>query len=143
MVTYTWVEPKICRDDLPASARLPTGPPERRKCPPCNPGMQMDYATGTCRFCPAGSFSDGVRPCKPCPPSTAPNTGIQYIWWGGGTAGFPPGMSTRCMSLEGYTGTGCTTAAAWVSAGDHLRTGHGHAPDAYLILSLKVLHLFI
>lgn len=38
----------------------------------------------------------------------------------------------------GYTGTGCTTAAAWLTAGDHLRTGHGHAPDAYLILSLKI-----
>jgi hypothetical protein len=38
----------------------------------------------------------------------------------------------------GYTGTGCTTAAAWLTSGDHLRTGHGHAPDSYLILSLKI-----
>ena len=42
------------------------------------------------------------------------------------------------MSIEGYTGTGCTTAAAWVTSGDHLKTGQGHAPDAYLILSLRV-----
>ena len=138
LVTYAWVEPRVCRDDLPASAKLPPGPPTKKKCPPCNPGQQMDYATGTCQFCPAGSISDGVKPCRPCPPSTAPNTGLQFLWWGAGTAGLPSGMSQRCMSLEGYAGTGCTTGAAWVSFGDHLRTAHGHAPDAYLILSLKV-----
>ena len=38
----------------------------------------------------------------------------------------------------GYSGSGCTTAAAWLTSGDHLRTGHGHAPDSYLILSLKI-----
>ncbi|XP_046636514.1 endosome/lysosome-associated apoptosis and autophagy regulator family member 2-like isoform X2 [Daphnia pulicaria] len=133
LVTYQWVEPRTCRDDLPSSAKLPSGA-ERRKCPPCNPGMQMDYTTGTCRFCPPGSISDGIRPCRACPPSTAPNTGLQFIWW----SALPGLMSSRCMSLEGYTGTGCTTAAAWLTSGDHLRTGHGHAPDSYLILSLKI-----
>lgn len=128
------MEPRICRDDLPSSAKLPSGA-ERRKCPPCNPGMQMDYTTGTCRFCPAGSISDGIRPCRPCPPSTAPNTGFQLIWWSGA---LPAPMSSRCMSLEGYAGTGCSSAAAWLASGDHLRTGHGHAADAYLILSLKI-----
>lgn len=96
LVTYQWVEPRICRDDLPSSAKLPSGA-ERRKCPPCNPGMQMDYTTGTCRFCPAGSISDGIRPCRPCSPSTAPNTGFQFIWW----SALPATMSSRCMSLEG------------------------------------------
>ena len=38
----------------------------------------------------------------------------------------------------GQTGNGCTTAAAWLTSGDHVRTGQGHAPDAYLILSLKI-----
>ena len=38
----------------------------------------------------------------------------------------------------GYAGSGCTTAAAWLPSGDHVRTGQGHAPDAYLILSLKI-----
>lgn len=97
LVTYQWVEPRTCRDDLPSSAKLPSGA-ERRKCPPCNPGMQMDYTTGTCRFCPSGSISDGIRPCRSCPPSTAPNTGFQFIWW----SALPGVMSSRCMSLEGY-----------------------------------------
>lgn len=96
LVTYQWVEPRTCRDDLPSSAKLPSGA-ERRKCPPCNPGMQMDYTTGSCRFCPPGSISDGIRPCRLCPPSTAPNTGFQFIWW----SALPAVMSSRCMSLEG------------------------------------------
>lgn len=55
-----------------------------------------------------------------------------------------PQISRICLycflfrRLAGYTGTGCTTAAAWLTSGDHLRTGHGHAPDSYLILSLKI-----
>lgn len=133
LVSYHWIEPRTCRDDLPGAARLPATA-ERKKCPPCNPGMQMDYQSGTCRFCPAGTISDGVVSCKQCPPSTAPNTGLQLLWWNS----LPPFMSSRCMSLEGYAGTGCTSAAAWHTGGDHLRTGQGHAPDAYLILSLKI-----
>lgn len=96
LVTYKWVEPRICRDDLASAVRLPSGG-ERRKCPPCNPGMQMDYASGTCQFCPPGSTSDGMRPCRACPPSTAPNTGLQLLWW----SAFPQGVSARCMSLDG------------------------------------------
>ena len=132
LIKYQWVTPKICRDDLPSSVKLPNS--AMHKCPPCNPGMQMDYEKGSCRFCPPGTISDGIRPCKSCPPSTAPNTGFEFVWW----SSLPAIMSSRCMSIEGYSGTGCTTAAAWVTSGDHLRTGQGNAPDAYLILSLRV-----
>lgn len=48
------------------------------------------------------------------------------------------GQTNALAIRAGYSGAGCTTAAAWVPSGDHLRSGHGHAPDAYLILSLKI-----
>ena len=96
LISYEWISPRICRDDVPSAVKLPAGS-ERRKCPPCSPGMQMNYKTGKCQFCPIGSISDGIRPCHPCPPSTAANTGLQFLWWNH----FPPGMSARCMSIEG------------------------------------------
>jgi len=134
LVSYEWITPRMCRDDLSTAVKLPAGS-ERRKCPPCSPGMQISYKSGTCQFCPAGSISDGIRPCRSCPPSTAANTGVQFLWWNN----LPPGMSTRCMSLEGtQTGSGCTTTSAWLPSGDHMRTSQGHATDAYLILSLKI-----
>ena len=49
-------------------------------------------------FCMKRCVSQGVRPCKPCPPSTAPSVGLQLQWWG---AHLPPFITTRCMSLEG------------------------------------------
>ena len=98
LVSYEWITPRICRDDVPSAVKLPAVA-ERRKCPPCSPGMQMDYKAGMCQFCPAGSVSDGIQPCRSCPPSTAANTGLQFLWWNN----LPPGISARCMSLEGQS----------------------------------------
>ncbi|XP_042895596.1 endosome/lysosome-associated apoptosis and autophagy regulator family member 2 isoform X1 [Parasteatoda tepidariorum] len=126
---YKWVEPKICRDDVPDSVSLPIYS-DRIPCPPCNPGME--YANQSmCAFCEKDHFSDGSEPCRPCPPSTAPNYGLFFQWW----PEIPPGMYSRCMSLEEG---GCMSNVVWQPSGDHIRTTSGQSIDAYLILSLDV-----
>ena len=126
---YKWVEPRICRDDVPGSVSLPTST-DRSPCPPCNPGMEYSNES-MCAFCAKDHFSDGSEPCKQCPPSTAPNYGLFFTWW----PEIPPGMYTRCMSLEEG---GCVSKLVWQPAGDHLRTTSGQSVDSYLILSLDV-----
>ncbi|KAG8189614.1 hypothetical protein JTE90_018969 [Oedothorax gibbosus] len=126
---YKWVEPKICRDDVPGSTPLPTTS-ERIPCPPCNPGME--YANHTmCAFCEKDHYSDGAEACKRCPPSTAPNYGLYFKWW----SELPPAMEARCMTLEEG---GCMSNVAWQPSGDYIRTTAGQTPDSYLILSLDV-----
>nr|XP_053628310.1 endosome/lysosome-associated apoptosis and autophagy regulator family member 2-like [Cherax quadricarinatus] len=89
-----------------------------------------------CVFCPRDEHSDGVSPCKPCPPSTAPNYGYQYQWW----TAMPPTMAAICMSADDV---GCSTSEGWQVGGDHIHSGRGHADDAYLVLSLKVVYKMI
>ncbi|KFM76151.1 UPF0577 protein-like-like protein, partial [Stegodyphus mimosarum] len=128
-IVYKWMEPKICRDDVPTSVPLPTVT-EKTPCPPCNPGMEYSNQS-MCAFCAKDHYSDGSEPCKPCPPSTAPNYGLFFKWW----PEIPPGMYSRCMSLEEG---GCMSNLVWQPAGDHIRTTTGQSLDAYLILSLDV-----
>lgn len=126
---YKWVEPQVCREQVKGSVSLPPSG-EVKTCPPCNPGMH--YTTGPgCVFCPRDQHSDGVSPCKPCPPSTAPNYGYQYQWW----SSLPPKMTATCMTADVL---GCSTSDGWQVAGDHIQSGQGLADDAYLVLSLKV-----
>lgn len=56
--------------------------------------------TTGCVFCGREEHSDGVSPCRPCPPSTAPNYGYQYQWW----TAMPPNMAATCMSADGMFG---------------------------------------
>lgn len=80
-IFYKWVEPKICRSDLPTSAKLPPStPPE--PCPPCNPGMSSANSTDSqCMVCPKGHYSDGREPCRKCPPATEPAYNIELKFW--------------------------------------------------------------
>ncbi|XP_064632414.1 endosome/lysosome-associated apoptosis and autophagy regulator family member 2-like isoform X4 [Lineus longissimus] len=126
---YKWIEPQICRTDLPGAAQLPT-PGKKEKCPPCNPGMAAN-TTGSCVFCPSNQFSNGSVPCEECPVSTAPVYGIVYRWWNN----IPQNVSTSCMSMDK---SGCATTNGWIPTGDHITSGKGHADDAYLVLSLNV-----
>ncbi|NWX51738.1 K132L protein, partial [Steatornis caripensis] len=52
-IMYKWIEPKICREDLPDALTLPPSG-ERKDCPPCNPGF----------------YNNGSSSCTPCPPGT-------------------------------------------------------------------------
>ncbi|KAK3864258.1 hypothetical protein Pcinc_028364 [Petrolisthes cinctipes] len=127
--TYRWVEPRVCREQVKGSVSLPPSG-ELKTCPPCNPGMHYTAGQG-CVFCGREEHSDGLSPCRPCPPSTAPNYGYQYQWW----TAMPPNMAATCMSADDM---GCSTMDGWQVGGDHIHSGRGHADDAYLVLSLKV-----
>ncbi|KAM6290336.1 endosome/lysosome-associated apoptosis and autophagy regulator family member 2 isoform 3-T3 [Porphyrio hochstetteri] len=58
-IMYKWIEPKICREDLPDALTLPPSG-ERKDCPPCNPGF-YNSASSSCTPCPPGTFSDGTQ----------------------------------------------------------------------------------
>ncbi|KAK7063026.1 hypothetical protein SK128_018005 [Halocaridina rubra] len=126
---YKWIEPRVCREELEESVPLPPSG-KVKPCPPCNPGMHFTSGFG-CVMCPRDTHSDGISPCRPCPPSTAPNYGYQYQWW----SSLPPNMAASCMSADNF---GCSSAKIWQVGGDHVYSARGHADDAYLVLSLKV-----
>lgn len=70
-IMYKWIEPKICREDVPDALTLPPSG-ERKDCPPCNPGF-YNNASSSCTPCPPGTFSDGTQGRSPqknclCPP---------------------------------------------------------------------------
>ncbi|XP_037070770.1 endosome/lysosome-associated apoptosis and autophagy regulator family member 2-like [Pollicipes pollicipes] len=126
---YHWVEPKICREDLPGAVSLP--PSGRQKpCPPCSPGMQHGDNL-RCEYCGRGTHGEGTARCQACPPSTAPDYGYQLTAW----ATLPPGMAASCMSFDGL---GCSTSEGWQPAGEYVHSGRGHADGVYLVLSLVV-----
>ncbi|NWW38290.1 K132L protein, partial [Panurus biarmicus] len=52
-IMYKWIEPKICREDLPDALTLPPSG-ERQDCPPCNPGF-YNNASSSCTACPPGT----------------------------------------------------------------------------------------
>ncbi|NWX83937.1 K132L protein, partial [Nothoprocta pentlandii] len=52
-IMYKWIEPKICREDLPDGLTLPPSG-ERQDCPPCNPGF-YNNASSSCSPCPQGT----------------------------------------------------------------------------------------
>ncbi|NXI70593.1 K132L protein, partial [Anseranas semipalmata] len=52
-IMYKWIEPKICREDLPDALTLPPSG-ERKDCPPCNPGFYSN-ASSSCTPCPQGT----------------------------------------------------------------------------------------
>ncbi|NWZ66376.1 K132L protein, partial [Acrocephalus arundinaceus] len=52
-IMYKWIEPKICREDLPDALTLPPSG-ERQDCPPCNPGF-YNNASSSCTRCPPGT----------------------------------------------------------------------------------------
>lgn len=93
---YKWVEPKLCRDDLPESVKLPPAG-DLEDCPPCNPGMGVE--NGTCAFCPENYYGDGKTPCEPCPVSTAPEVKQVYKWWT--TLPEISNITAACISLNG------------------------------------------
>ncbi|MGH0155790.1 UNVERIFIED_CONTAM: hypothetical protein FKN15_006629 [Acipenser sinensis] len=57
-ITYKWIEPKICRDDVQNAVKLPPSG-EKKACPPCNPGF-FNNDMATCTPCPPGTYSDGM-----------------------------------------------------------------------------------
>lgn len=94
-VMYKWIEPKVCVDGqksvpLPASGL-------KKPCPPCNPGMEFN--NGTCRFCTAGEFSDGINPCSRCTATTAPVRELVYKWWN--SLPDEANITSACLSLAG------------------------------------------
>jgi len=92
---YKWLQPKICREDVPEAACLPPAS-EKHECPPCNPGMDYRNAS-TCEFCPKYTYSDGKTSCKRCPPNTTPNYGYHIHHW----TEMPKMMSAACMEVDG------------------------------------------
>lgn len=129
-VMFKWIEPKICREDLPGAVNLPTSG-NMKKCPPCNPGME--FVNGTCRFCPDNQFSDGMSSCAVCPPSTAPEYGIEINFWN--NLPDDANITTACLTMNDR---GCSSKDGWVSGLSHIHSGKGHADDAYLVLSLDI-----
>lgn len=129
---WKWVEPKICSNTLPDSARLPaneTGIP----CARCNPGTSRsrngdtncypctnghstnatDTPTGKCSLCPKGTYS-------------SPAILLDSIWQ------YPNGYSSWC--------TGDCSSEAWRLFEDHIDSGsdHGSRVQSYFRIPINV-----
>uniref|UniRef100_A0A8C9N352 Endosome-lysosome associated apoptosis and autophagy regulator family member 2 n=1 Tax=Serinus canaria TaxID=9135 RepID=A0A8C9N352_SERCA len=128
-IMYKWIEPKICREDLPDALTLPPSG-ERQDCPPCNPGF-YNNASSSCTPCPPGTFSDGTQECKACPAGTEPALGFEYKWWNI----LPGNMKTSCFNVGNSK---CDGMNGWEVAGDHIQSGAGGSDNDYLILSLHI-----
>ncbi|TRZ16077.1 hypothetical protein HGM15179_011034 [Zosterops borbonicus] len=128
-IMYKWIEPKICREDLPDALTLPPSG-ERQDCPPCNPGF-YNNASSSCSPCPPGTFSDGTQECKACPAGTEPALGFEYKWWNI----LPGNMKTSCFNVGNSK---CDGMNGWEVAGDHIQSGAGGSDNDYLILSLYI-----
>ncbi|XP_061438291.1 endosome/lysosome-associated apoptosis and autophagy regulator family member 2 isoform X2 [Rhineura floridana] len=126
---YKWVEPKICREDLPEAVKLPPSG-ERKECPPCNPGF-YNNGSSFCAPCPPGMFSDGTRDCKACPAGTEPALGLEYKWWNV----LPFNMRTSCFNVGNSK---CDGMNGWEVAGDHIQSGAGGTDNDYLIVNLHI-----
>ncbi|XP_013411931.1 UPF0577 protein KIAA1324-like homolog isoform X2 [Lingula anatina] len=127
---YKWIEPQICRTDVPGAIQLPPSG-EKKPCPPCNPGMQRVDNSPNCTFCPANTVSDGSKPCAPCPVSTAAKYEINYHWWND----LPQNMTTSCARDDDEF---CLQRMGWQPLGDHLSSGKGHQPEDYLVVMLRL-----
>ncbi|CAM9967441.1 unnamed protein product [Lampetra planeri] len=128
-LTYEWVEPKRCREDLAGAVPLPASG-DMRPCPPCNPGFQSLNAS-LCTACPQGNFSNGTDACKSCPVGTESVAGLEYKWWNS----LPDTMSSACYSIHYIK---CEGKEAWTVGGDHIKSGIGNSDEDYLVLSLQV-----
>ncbi|XP_063998663.1 endosome/lysosome-associated apoptosis and autophagy regulator family member 2 isoform X2 [Pogoniulus pusillus] len=128
-IMYKWIEPKICREDLPGALTLPPSG-ERKDCPPCNPGF-YNNASSSCTPCPPGTFSDGTQECKACPAGTEPSLGFEYKWWNI----LPANMKTSCFNVGNSK---CDGMNGWEVAGDHIQSGAGGSDNDYLILNLHI-----
>ncbi|KAM4677729.1 endosome/lysosome-associated apoptosis and autophagy regulator family member 2 [Discoglossus pictus] len=128
-IMYKWIEPKICREDLPKSIKLPESG-QKEDCPPCNPGF---YSNGTsaCSPCPLGTFTDGIQVCQKCPAGTEPVLGFEYKWWNI----LPANMKTSCFNVGNSK---CDGMNGWEVAGDHVQSGAGGSDNDYLILNLHI-----
>uniref|UniRef100_A0A8C4N8R1 MRH domain-containing protein n=1 Tax=Eptatretus burgeri TaxID=7764 RepID=A0A8C4N8R1_EPTBU len=87
-ITFHWVEPKVCLDDVPNSVQLP--PEQISSCAPCNPGYSPK-PEGGCLPCPHGTIS---IVCTACPTGMEPIYGLEYRWWGT----LPENMEVACFS---------------------------------------------
>nr|XP_033815262.1 UPF0577 protein KIAA1324-like homolog isoform X2 [Geotrypetes seraphini] len=128
-VMYKWIEPKICRDDLPHSFKLPPSG-ERKTCPPCNPGF-YNNGSSSCSPCPQGTYSEGTHECRPCPAGTEPVLGFEYKWWNV----LPANVKTSCFNVGNSK---CDGMNGWEVAGDHIQSGSGGSDNDYLILNLHI-----
>ncbi|XP_052536979.1 endosome/lysosome-associated apoptosis and autophagy regulator family member 2 isoform X2 [Tympanuchus pallidicinctus] len=128
-IMYKWIEPKICREDLPDALTLPPSG-ERKECPPCNPGFYSN-ASSSCTPCPQGTFSDGTQECKACPAGTEPALVFEYKWWNI----LPSNMKTSCFNVGNSK---CDGMNGWEVAGDHIQSGAGGSDNDYLILNLHI-----
>ncbi|KAE8616447.1 hypothetical protein XENTR_v10008810 [Xenopus tropicalis] len=129
-IIYKWIEPKICREELPNSIKLPASG-NKEDCPPCNPGY-FSNGTSACSPCPIGAYSDGSSECKTCPAGTEPVFGFIYKWWNI----LPGNMKTSCFNVGNSK---CDGMNGWEVAGDHIQSGVGGTDNDYLILNLHIL----
>ncbi|XP_039566820.1 endosome/lysosome-associated apoptosis and autophagy regulator 1 isoform X3 [Passer montanus] len=125
---YKWAEPKICSEELPQAARLPSSGVKTR-CPPCNPGFAKGNGS-TCQPCPYGFYSNGSA-CLRCPEGTEPALGLEYKWWNV----LPPNMETTVLSGINFEYKGI---AGWEVAGDYIYTAAGASDSDFMILTLVV-----
>lgn len=128
-VTYSWNNPKICRDDVHDSIQLPkSGLPQI--CPPCNAGFYMD--SNGCVACPDGKFSkDGNSTCQKCAVGSHPVYAFLYHWWDK----LPSNMDVSCLTIHDET---CLGKQGWTANGGMLASNLNEVPVAYLILKLKI-----
>ncbi|KAM7178402.1 endosome/lysosome-associated apoptosis and autophagy regulator family member 2 isoform 2-T2 [Macrochelys suwanniensis] len=128
-IMYKWIEPKICREDLPDALKLPPSG-EKKDCPPCNPGF-YNNGSSSCAPCPQGMISNGAKECKVCPAGTEPALGFEYKWWNV----LPVNMKTSCFNVGNSK---CDGMNGWEVAGDHIQSGAGGSDNDYLILNLHI-----
>lgn len=128
-VTYSWNKPKICRDDVEDSIKLPeSGLPQ--SCPPCNAGFYM--GSSGCIPCSKGTFSkDGNSTCQKCAAGSHPVHGFLYHWWDK----LPSNMAVSCLTIHTET---CLGKQGWTANGGMMASNLNEIPVAFLILKLKI-----
>ncbi|XP_069797904.1 endosome/lysosome-associated apoptosis and autophagy regulator 1-like isoform X2 [Narcine bancroftii] len=129
-MTYKWIEPKRCSEDMKGAVKLPvTG--IKKPCKPCNPGFSQLNGTG-CYPCPFGFYSDGSDVCTKCAVGTEPVLGFEYKWWNT----LPKNMNSSCFSGMDRD---CGGISGWEVAGDHVHSTAAVADNNYLALTMTVL----
>ncbi|XP_046841225.1 endosome/lysosome-associated apoptosis and autophagy regulator family member 2-like [Xenia sp. Carnegie-2017] len=123
---YKWIEPKICSEFLDGAVKLHEAGP-KVECPTCSPGMYLK--DNKCLFCSVGYFSDGVKGCAKCLPTTASDLKHDYRTW----RNWPPATDHWCSSYV----DGCSTPAGWQLRGHYIDSGFGHSDDVSLDLEVK------
>ena len=124
-LSYTWIEPKICREDS-NTPKLPSV--SNTECPKCSAGT-VRYNATVCTVCDEGKYLDQQGKCQTCPSGNSPLHKYEITSWS-----MPPHhFDAFCWSNSDL---GCGKDTGWQLDGDKLLSGYGHEDDVLLVAQL-------